>query len=113
MSETATEQVARLWPEVPARQWVPSLPWALRLPVARDPVPLTKVARIFFEDEGARREIGAVTVPARPRSELAAVLREVAARVARIRTVREQDGRRCPARRGGREGSVCACRVGG
>ena len=146
MSETAAEQVARLWPEVPVRQWVLSLPWALRLPVARDPVLLTKVARIFFEavrahlrakvavgegtgDEGARREIGAVTfvqrfggalslnhhmhvlvadgvflcredgstprfvpTPAPTRSELAAVLREVAARVARIRTVREDDG---------------------
>ena len=146
MNETAAEQVARLWPEVPVRQWVLSLPWALRLPVARDPVLLTKVARIFFEvvrthlrakvavgegtgDEGARREIGAVTfvhrlgsslnlnphmhvlvaggvflcredgstprfvpTPAPTRSELAAVLREVAARVARIRTVREDDG---------------------
>jgi hypothetical protein len=77
MSETAAEQVTRLWPAVPVRQWVLSLPWALRLPVARDPGLLTKVSRIFFEavrdrlrqrvvgveaaDEGVRREIGAVT----------------------------------------------------
>jgi hypothetical protein len=77
MSETAAEQVTRLWPSVPVRQWVLSLPWPLRLPVARDPSLLTKVSRIFFEavrdllrqraagvagaDEGARREIGAVT----------------------------------------------------
>ena len=82
MNETAAEQVARLWPEVPVRQWLLSLPWALRLPVARDPVLLTKVARIFFEavrahlrrkmagadaeDEGARREIGAVTFVQHP-----------------------------------------------
>ena len=77
MNETAAEQVTRLWPAVPVRQWVLSLPWALRLPVARDPGLLTKVSRIFFEavrdrlrqrvvgveaaDEGVRREIGAVT----------------------------------------------------
>jgi len=46
MRETAAEQVARLWPMVPVRQWVLSLPWPLRLPVARDPVLLTKVSRI-------------------------------------------------------------------
>ena len=77
MSETAAEHVTRLWPAVPVRQWVLSLPWPLRLPVARDPSLLTKVSRIFFEavrdllrqrvvgveaaDEGVRREIGAVT----------------------------------------------------
>jgi hypothetical protein len=77
MNETAAEQVTRLWPAVPVRQWVLSLPWPLRLPVARDPGLLTKVSRIFFEavrdvlrqrvadvagaDEGVRREIGAVT----------------------------------------------------
>ncbi len=144
MSETAAEHVTRLLPAVPVRQWVLSLPWPLRLPVARDPSLLTKVSRIFFEavrdrlrqraagveaaDEGVRREIGAVTfvqrfgsalnlnphlhvlvadgvflcredgstprfVPTPPptRSELAAVLRTVAARVARIQKVGADD----------------------
>ena len=49
MRETAAERVTRVVPEVPVRQWVLSLPWALRLPVARDSALLTKVARIFFE----------------------------------------------------------------
>jgi hypothetical protein len=49
MRETAAELVTRAVPEVPVRQWVLSLPWALRLPVARDGVLLTKVTRIFFE----------------------------------------------------------------
>jgi hypothetical protein len=74
MSETAAELVDRLLPEVPVRQWVLSLPWALRLPVARDPALLTKVSRIFFEairahlrakaggaGPGERVEVGAVT----------------------------------------------------
>jgi len=144
MNETAAEQVTRLWPAVPVRQWVLSLPWPLRLPVARDPGLLTKVSRIFFEavrdrlrqrvvgveaaEEGVRREIGAVTfvqrfgsalnlnphlhvlvadgvflcredgssprfVPTPPptRSELAAVLQTVAARVARIQKVGADD----------------------
>ena len=75
MSETAAELVTRVVPEVPVRQWVLSLPWALRLPVARDSALLTKVARIFFEAVrehlrakvgghglGERVEIGAITV---------------------------------------------------
>jgi hypothetical protein len=129
-------------PEVSVRQWVLSLPWALRLPVARDSALLTKVARIFFEairehlrakvgghGLGERVEVGAITfvqrfggalnlnphlhvlvadgvflcpedgraprfaaTPAPTRAELVEVLREVAARVARITAVREDDG---------------------
>ncbi len=167
MNETAAEQVARLWPEVPVRQWVLSLPWALRLPVARDPVLLTKVARIFFEavrahlrakvavgegtgDEGARREIGAVTfvhrlgsslnlnphmhvlvaggvflcredgstprfvpTPAPTRSERSpgAAGGGGAGRADTHRARRRRA--RCPARRGGGPGALCAGRRGG
>jgi hypothetical protein len=49
MSEKAAELVDRVLPEVPVRQWVLSLPWSLRMPVARDPALLTKVSRIVFE----------------------------------------------------------------
>ena len=74
MSETAAELVTRVVPEAPVRQWVLSLPWALRLPVARDSALLGKVARVFFEairdhlrgsvggpGPGERVEIGAIT----------------------------------------------------
>jgi hypothetical protein len=37
MSETAARQCDRVLPAAPSRQWVLSLPWELRLPVARDP----------------------------------------------------------------------------
>ncbi|MBK6534624.1 MAG: transposase [Deltaproteobacteria bacterium] len=142
MSETAAELVTRVVPEVPVRQWVLSLPWALRLPVARDSALLTKVARIFFEairehlrakvgghGPGERVEVGAVTFVQRfggalnlnphlhvlvadgafvcpedgraprfvstvapMRAEMVEVLRGVATRVARITTVRADDG---------------------
>jgi hypothetical protein len=142
MSETAAELVTRVVPEVPVRQWVLSLPWALRLPVARDSTLLTKVARIFFEairdhlrakvgghGPGERVEVGAVTFVQRfggalnlnphlhvlvadgafvcpedgraprfvstvapMRAEMVEVLRGVATRVARITTVRADDG---------------------
>jgi hypothetical protein len=142
MSETAAELVTRVVPEVPVRQWVLSLPWALRLPVARDSTLLTKVARIFFEairdhlrakvgghGPGERVEVGAITFVQRfggalnlnphlhvlvadgtfvcpedgraprfvatsapTRAEMAEVLRGVATRVARITTVRADDG---------------------
>ncbi|MDO9015374.1 MAG: hypothetical protein Q8S73_04200 [Deltaproteobacteria bacterium] len=35
---------------MPYRQWVLSLPWELRLPVARDPALLNAVSRVFFEE---------------------------------------------------------------
>jgi hypothetical protein len=142
MSETAAERVTRVVPEVPVRQWVLSLPWALRLPVARDSTLLTKVARIFFEairehlrakvgghGPGERVEVGAITFVQRfggalnlnphlhvlvadgafvcpedgraprfvatvapTRAERVEVLRAVATRVARITTVRADDG---------------------
>ena len=142
MSETAAELATRVVPEVPVRQWVLSLPWALRLPVARDSALLTKVARIFFEairehlrarmgghGLGERVEVGAITFVQRfggalnlnphlhvlvadgafvcpedgraprfvaasapTRAELVEVLRVVATRVARITTVRADDG---------------------
>ena len=73
MSETAARQCDRVLPAVPYRQWVLSLPWALRLPVARDPALLNAVSRVFFEEvrgwlratagtvAGARIEAAAVT----------------------------------------------------
>ncbi len=73
MSETAATQCDRVLPAVPWRQWVLSLPWALRLPVARDPSLLNAVSRVFFEEvrawlratvgpvPGARVEVAAVT----------------------------------------------------
>jgi hypothetical protein len=50
MSETAARQCDRVLPAVPYRQWVLSLPWELRLPVARDPALLNAVSRVFFEE---------------------------------------------------------------
>jgi len=73
MSETAATQCDRVLPAAPYRQWVLSLPWALRLPVARDPSLLNAVSRVFFEEvrawlratagpvPGARVEVAAVT----------------------------------------------------
>jgi len=73
MSETAATQCDRVLPVVPYRQWVLSLPWELRLPVARDPSLLNAVSRVFFEEvrawlrgvagevPGARVEVAAVT----------------------------------------------------
>jgi hypothetical protein len=62
MSETAARQCDRVLPVVPYRQWVLSLPWALRLPVARDPALLNAVSRVFFEEvrEWLRAAAGAV-----------------------------------------------------
>jgi len=50
MSETAARQCDRVLPAVPYRQWVLSLLWELRLPVARDPALLNAVSRVFFEE---------------------------------------------------------------
>jgi len=62
MSETAARQRDRVLPAVPYRQWVLSLPWELRLPVARDPALLNAVSRVFFEEvrEWLREAAGAV-----------------------------------------------------
>jgi hypothetical protein len=62
MSETAARQRDRVLPAVPYRQWVLSLPWELRLPVARDPALLNAVSRVFFEEVRAwlRAAVGAV-----------------------------------------------------
>jgi len=50
MSDTAARQCDRVLPVVPYRQWVLSLPWELRLPVARDTTLLNAVSRVFFEE---------------------------------------------------------------
>jgi hypothetical protein len=62
MSETAARQRDRVLPVVPYRQWVLSQPWVLRLSVARDPVLLNAVSRVFFEEVRAclREAAGAV-----------------------------------------------------
>jgi hypothetical protein len=62
LSETAARQRDLVLPVVPYRQWVLSLPWALRLPVARDPTLLNAVSRVFFEEVRAwlRAAVGAV-----------------------------------------------------
>ena len=62
MSETAARQCDRVLPAVPYRQWVLSLPWELRLPVARDPALLNAVSRVFFEEvrEWLRAAAGAI-----------------------------------------------------
>jgi uncharacterized protein (DUF983 family) len=49
MCETAADLVECVLPAVPLRQWVLSVPYSLRLPLAADPVLLTAVSRIFFE----------------------------------------------------------------
>jgi len=61
MSETAARQCDRVLPPVPYRQWVLSLPWELRLPVARDPALLNAVSRVFFEE--AREWLRAIAGP--------------------------------------------------
>jgi len=50
MSDTAARQCDRVLPVVPYRQWVLSLPWELRMPVARDTTLLNAVSRVFFEE---------------------------------------------------------------
>lgn len=62
MSETAARQCDQVLPVAPYRQWVLSLPWALRLPAARDPALLNAVSRVFFEEVRAwlRAAVGAV-----------------------------------------------------
>ncbi|MDB4930128.1 MAG: GTPase and related small protein [Myxococcaceae bacterium] len=62
MSETAVRQRDRVLPIVPYRQWVLSLPWALRLPVACAPALLNAVSRVFSEEVRAwlRAAVGAV-----------------------------------------------------
>jgi len=46
----AARQCNRVLPSVPYRQWVLSLPWELRMPVARDTALLNAVSRVFFEE---------------------------------------------------------------
>ena len=72
MSETAARQCDRVLPAVPYRQWVLSLPWELRLPVARDPALLNAVSRVFFEELRAWLRASAGAVPG-ARVEAAAV----------------------------------------
>jgi len=55
IAATAATQCDGVLPAAPYRQWVLSLPWALRLPVARDPSLLNAVSRVFFEEVRAWR----------------------------------------------------------
>jgi cell division septation protein DedD len=50
MSATAAHLTDRVLPEVPIRQWVLSVPFALRRVLARDPAALTLVSRAFWEE---------------------------------------------------------------
>ena len=50
MSQTAANLVDLVVPDQPLRQWVVSLPFALRLPVARDSALLTSVLRIVVSE---------------------------------------------------------------
>ncbi len=63
MSETAARRCDRVLPAAPYRQWVLSLPWELRLPVARDPALLNAVSRVFFEEVRAWLRASAGAVP--------------------------------------------------
>jgi len=77
MCETAAHLTDHVVPEVPLRQWVLSVPFELRLLLARDPRALTAVGRIFVQEifrsqrERARRSglrstaSGAVCFPQR------------------------------------------------
>jgi hypothetical protein len=47
MSDTAAQLVDRVFPAVPVRQWVLSLPRPLRYVFAKDPVLLREGLRIF------------------------------------------------------------------
>jgi hypothetical protein len=50
MSATAADVVDRVLPEVPLRQWVLSVPFALRVRLAADPVMLNVVSRVLWEE---------------------------------------------------------------
>jgi len=50
MSATAADVVDRVLPEVPLRQWVLSVPFALRVRLAADPTMLNTVSRVFWEE---------------------------------------------------------------
>ena len=63
MSETAARQCDRVLPAVPYRQWVLSLPWELRMPVARDTALLNAVSRVFFEEVRAWLRGAAGAIP--------------------------------------------------
>ena len=75
MSETAAKVVDGVFPDVPMRQWVLSVPFELRTVLAADPAMLTLTSRVFFEElrrwyrtasglsrgEGIEVEVGALT----------------------------------------------------
>ena len=50
MNQTAANLVDLVLPDQPVRQWVVSLPWDLRLPVARDSAQLTAVVRVVVSE---------------------------------------------------------------
>jgi hypothetical protein len=50
MNQTAANLVALVLPDQPIRQWDVSLPWDLRLPVARDSALLCVVVRIVVSE---------------------------------------------------------------
>jgi hypothetical protein len=50
MSQTAANLVDLVLPDQPIRQWVVSLPFALRLPVARDSALLSAVLLIIVSE---------------------------------------------------------------
>ena len=76
MAETAARLVEGVLPDVGLRQWVLTVPWELRLPMARDPTLYTKVSQALFAavrawlrttsgvvaGDGERIEVGAVSV---------------------------------------------------
>ena len=49
MADTAAHLVDRVFPEVPIRQWVLSLPFALRYRLADDARRVTEVLQIFVQ----------------------------------------------------------------
>ena len=50
MCGTAAHLTDHVFPDVPVRQWVLSVPFELRLTLARDPAALSAVGRIFVQE---------------------------------------------------------------
>ena len=68
MSDTAAHLVDRVFPQVPVRQWVLSLPYALRYRLAYDAQMVSRVLDIFTKAVFAflirrARDFGAVRKP--------------------------------------------------
>ena len=67
MCSTAAHLTDRVFPDVPLRQWVLSVPFELRLLLARNAAALTAVGRIFVREIGRwqREQFGALLLHAR------------------------------------------------